>query len=173
MANKTICIEREYGSNGKMIAEWLSKSTGIQCYDKAAIKEIGKKFNLLPQEEQVDSENDYIMYGEAIKFLAEKRSCIFVGICAAAVLQGRPRNLNVFIKADMDRRIRWVMASEKLDRDAAEELLLKTDEKRREYRKENGVTEEGEPVSYDIIITSSKFGIEGTSELIRLSLSRI
>lgn len=172
MANKTVCIEREYGSNGKKIAEWLSRKTGIEMYDKAALKEIAVQNNLMPEGEKA-ADSEYKMYGEAIQFLAEKRSCIFVGTCAASVLQGRKRNLNVFIKADMESKINWAMASEKVDREKAEQLIEETDKKRKEYRNNYSMTEDGEQVVYDIIITSSKFGIEGTSELIRSCLSRI
>lgn len=182
MANKTVCIEREYGSNGKKIAEWLSRSTGIECYDKAALKEIALKNGLVPEETAgaagaegaVDEEAvDHKCYSEAIKFLSEKRSCIFVGTCASSILQDRKRNLNVFIKADMESKIRWAMASEKMDEEQARQFISDMDGKRKEYRSNYSETESGEPVVYDLVVTSSKFGIEGTAELIRSCLSRI
>lgn len=182
MANKTVCIEREYGSNGKKIAEWLSRSTGIECYDKEKLKEVALKNGLVPEETagaagvegaEDDDEKNRRLYAEAIKFLSEKRSCIFVGTCASSVLQDRPRNLNVFVKADMDSKIRWAMASEKMDEDQARQFISEMDGKRKEYRNNNSETETGEPVVYDLVVTSSKFGIEGTAELIRSCLSRI
>lgn len=172
MANKTVCIEREYGSNGKKIAEWLSKNMGIQCFDKEALKDTAVKNNLVPEGGK-DGDGDYNMYEKAILFLAEKHSCIFVGTCASTVLQGKTKNLNVFIKADLDSKIRWAMASEKVDEEKARQLIEETDKKRKEYRKIYSGREGGEGTDYDIIITSSKFGIEGTSELIRSCMSRI
>lgn len=173
MANKTVCIEREYGSNGKKIAQWLAKNMGIAYYDKEALKKAAEENNWIPDSVTEDADGEYAMYAETIKQLAQKSTCIFVGTCAAAVLEGTPRNLNVFIKADMDSKIRWAMASEKVDQEKAKELIADTDKKREEYRDNFGRTEDGERVEYDLVISSSKFGIEGTSELIRSCLSRI
>ena len=173
MTNKTICIEREYGSNGKKIAEWLSKSTGIECFDKEALKKTAETNNLTNDLPGGEEENEAAVYREAIKFLAGRGSCIFVGTCASAVLQGRPRNLNVFVKADMESKILWAMSSEKAGREQAEEMIARMDEQRKETRKNYAVTEDGKPVEYDLIVTSSKFGIEGTAEIIKKSMSRI
>ncbi len=173
MTNKTICIEREYGSNGKKIAEWLSKSTGIECYDKEALQRVAEENSLVKEAPEDEKEKAAVTYKEAIKFLADRGSCIFVGTCASAVLQGRPRNLNVFVKADMESKILWAMASEKVEREKAEEMIARMDEQRRENRKNFAETEDGKPVQYDLVVTSSKFGIEGTAEIIKKSLSRI
>lgn len=173
MTNRTVCIEREYGSNGKKIAEWLSKSTGIHCYGKNELLEAAEKYGLVQENGEDAEENEYKTYCETIKFLADKGSCIFVGTCASAVLQGRPRNFNVFIKADMDSKIFWAMESEKVDRDKAEEIIAQMDDKRKETRKHFAVTADGKPVEYDLVVTSSKFGIEGTAEIIKNCLSRI
>lgn len=173
MGNKTVCIEREYGSNGRKIAEWLSRSTGIECYDKNALMEVAEQNGLIPETIEEGEDKDYKIHCEAIKFLASKRSCIFVGTCASSILQDKPRNLNVFVKADMDSKIRWAMASEKVDEKRAKELIDEMDIKRTDYRKRYSETEDGDAVVYDLVITSSKFGIEGTAELIRSCLSRI
>lgn len=112
------------------------------------------------------------MHREAIKFLADRGSCIFVGTCAAGVLQRRDRNINVFVKADMESKIRWAMASEKISREEAEKKIAEMDEKRSKIRDIYSVTECGDRVDYDLIITSSRFGIEGTAELIRSCMAR-
>ena len=49
MANKTICIEREYGSNGMKIAQWLSKSTGMTVYGRDALQAIAKENDLVKE----------------------------------------------------------------------------------------------------------------------------
>ena len=49
MSRKTVCIEREYGSNGRKIAEWLSKKTGIPLYDKKALTQIAEENHLVPE----------------------------------------------------------------------------------------------------------------------------
>jgi len=173
MANKTICIEREYGSNGKTVAQRLAKSLSFSCYDKAALRQVAEDNNLLTEAFEDEQERDLAAQREAVKFLADRESCVFVGTCAASVLQGRPKNLNVFIKADLETKILWAMSSEKLDREAAEKKLAEMGEKRVEIRKNHSITEDGEPVEFDLLVSSSKFGMEGTAEIIKKSLTRI
>ena len=78
----------------------------------------------------------------------------------------------VFVKADMESKIRWAMASEKISREEAEKKIAEMDEKRSKIRDIYSVTECGDRVDYDLIITSSRFGIEGTAELIRSCMAR-
>ena len=59
---------------------------------------------------------------------------------------------------------------------AAEKMLAKIEEMgthRENNRKNFAVTETGEPVVYDLVLSSSKFGIEGSAEIIKQSVSRI
>ena len=172
MARKTVCIEREYGSNGRKIAEWLSRNTGIELYDREALIKVAEENHLVTGDGMTEDEKRHQMHREAIKFLADRGSCIFVGTCAAGVLQGRDRNINVFVKADMESKVRWAMASEKISREEAEKKIAEMDEKRSKIRDIYSVTECGDRVDYDLIITSSRFGIEGTAELIRSCMAR-
>ena len=172
MARKTVCIEREYGSNGRKIAEWLSRNTGIELYDREALIKVAEENHLVTGDGMTEDEKRHQMHREAIKFLADRGSCIFVGTCAAGVLQGRDRNINVFVKADMESKIRWAMASEKISREEAEKKIAEMDEKRSKIRDIYSVTECGDRVDYDLIITSSRFGIEGTAELILSCMAR-
>ncbi len=172
MSRKTVCIEREYGSNGRKIAEWLSKKTGIPLYDKKALTKTAQDNHLMPEGNESDENTIPDMHREAIKFLADKGSCIFVGTCAAGVLQGRDKNINVFVKADMESKIRWAMESENMDRQTAEEKIAAMDEERSRMRDIYSVTECGDKVEYDLIVASSRFGIEGTADMIRACLAR-
>ena len=172
MARKTVCIEREYGNNGRKIAEWLSRNTGIELYDREALIKVAEENHLVTGDGMTEDEKRHQMHREAIKFLADRGSCIFVGTCAAGVLQGRDRNINVFVKADMESKVRWAMASEKISREEAEKKIAEMDEKRSKIRDIYSVTECGDRVDYDLIITSSRFGIEGTAELIRSCMAR-
>lgn len=174
MANKTVCIDREYGSNGLKVAKWISRITGMNSYNRSALLEYANANHLVEEEiEPSNPDYDRIHCCEAVKSLSGQRSCIFVGGGAAAILQGRPNNLNVFIKADIESRIRWAMSEQNLDEKAARQFITEMDEKRKEFRRSCSHTETGEPVDYDMMITSSRFGIEGTVEVIRSCMSRI
>lgn len=173
MTNKTICIEREYGSNGKKIAQWLSKSTGISVYGRDDLKAIARENHLVKDISEEDPEWEKNVYKEAVNFLSAKGNCIFVGTGAASVCQEKERNLNIFIKADEESKIAWVMADAKLDREAAIAKIEEMGTHRENNRKNFAVTESGEPVVYDLVLFSSKFGMEGSAEIIKQSVSRI
>ena len=173
MANKTICIEREYGSNGMKIAQWLSKSTGMTVYGRDALQAIAKENDLVKEISEEDPDWEKEAYKEAVNFLSARENCIFVGTGAASVCQGKERNLNIFIKADEESKIAWVMASGKIGREAAVAKIEEMGTHRENNRKNFAVTETGEPVVYDLVLSSSKFGIEGSAEIIKQSVSRI
>ncbi len=173
MTNRTICIEREYGSNGKKIAEWLSKSMGVAWYGRDALKQTVRENDLVKGISEEDPEWEKEAYKEAVNFLSAKGNCIFVGTGAASVCQGRERNINIFIKADEESKIAWVMASDKTDRETAVAKIAEMGTHRENNRKNFAFTEAGEPVVYDLVLFSSKFGIEGSAEIIKQSLSRI
>ena len=173
MTNKTVCIEREYGSNGKNVAQWLAKTLSLECYDKKDLWRIAEENHLLKEIPEDENEHDLAAQREAILYLSDRASCVFVGTSAASVLQGRPRNLNVFIKADLETKIQWAMANEKLDRAQAEERIAQMGEQRVEIRKNHSTTEDGDPVEFDLTVSTSKFGMEGAVEIIKKCLSRM
>lgn len=173
MANKTVCIEREYGSNGKNVAQWLAKSLSFECYDKKDLWRIAEEKHLVQDAPEDENELDLAQQREAIKYLSDRASCVFVGTSAASVLQGRPKNLNVFIRADLESKIQWAMANETLDREQAEQRIAQMGEQRAEIRKNHSMTEDGNPVEFDLTVSTSKFGMEGTVEIIKKCLSRM
>ncbi len=173
MANKTVCIEREYGSNGKNVAQWLAKSLSLECYDKKDLWRIAEENHLVREDLEDENERDLAAQREAVKLLSDRASCVFVGTCAASVLQGRPKNLNVFIRADLESKIQWAMSNETLDREQAEERIAQMGERRVEIRKNHSTTEDGDPVEFDLTVSTSKFGMEGTVEIIKKCLSRM
>lgn len=89
MSRKTVCIEREYGSNGRKIAEWLSKKTGVPLYDKKALTQVAEENHLAPEGTAEDENKIPAMHREAIKFLADKGSCIFDGNLRSRCTSGK------------------------------------------------------------------------------------
>ena len=104
---------------------------------------------------------------DAIKNIASKESCVFVGRCADYVLANDKDLLSVFIHSNMDSKITRVM--EKLDiKDAnkAKDLIIKTDKQRASYYNSYSNMKWGDAKTYNLTIDSSLLGIEGTADLI-------
>ena len=156
-----ICINREYGSNGSLIADKLSLRLHIPCFDKElirlAVEESGIDSSLLnPSEpkkanewldEHFYEDTDLRFSGKApndilaramvrgIEKLGRKEDCILMGRCADRVL--RPLDgvtpIAVFITAPLYWRIRNVMERDGLTELEAMLRIRKIDKVRSEY----------------------------------------
>ncbi len=104
---------------------------------------------------------------DSIKKLADSESCIIVGRCADYALKNHPCCISVFIKADMDAKIKRIMRLYDYNESKARDLIIKTDKKRANYYNFYSNKKWGDSRSYDLCIDSSKLGIEGTVTLLR------
>ena len=98
--------------------------------------------------------------------LASEGSCIFIGRCAESVLENFEGVISVFIHADKDDRIERIMKRQNIDRRRAESLMNKIDKRRASYHNYYSEAKWGRSASYDMSISSSRFGIEGTVNMI-------
>lgn len=194
MSNKIICIGREYGSGGREIGEKLSEKLGIVCYDKLllqkAANDSGISFEQLKYNDEKpintnvfigssyladigymantfynDSINAYNAQRSAI-ISAAKSPCIIIGRCASHILKDMDNVLSVFIYADTDDKIKRVAKRNNIDEKAALARIKKTDKMRKKYFDFYADTSWGSPESYDLMISSSKYGIDGCVEII-------
>ena len=176
-----ICIGREYGSGGREIAEKLAEKLGVPCYDKLLIRkaaeESGYTEHFLSQNEEQPFSIGSLLTGNpfadtvsmahafypesqmafdaerhAIQDIAQKGGGVFVGRCASSILDGRNDMLSVFIYAKEDDKLKRVMK--------------KVDRMRKRYFDFYADTHWGESESYDMMLSSSQFGIDGCVELI-------
>ena len=196
MKNFVIAIGRQPGSGGKEIAEKLATRLGIKFYDKklleVAAREsgldttvfenadereshtfIGNMFsihgsiaNVLSGGSCMDADQLFSIQSEAIRSLGERESCVIVGRCAEYVLRDHPRMTSIFITADMESRIRYVMNHDNVEREKAIETIEKGDKRRRQYHDYYATTRWGEARGYDLCINASHMGIEGTTEFL-------
>lgn len=103
---------------------------------------------------------------ETIKKIAERESCIIVGRCADYALAGHPNCINVFIKADMDFRIKMVAKRLNVTENKAKEMISKQDKQRASYYNYYTSKKWGDSKSYNLCLDSSKLGIDGCVEMI-------
>lgn len=103
---------------------------------------------------------------ETIKKIAEHESCVIVGRCADYALAGNPNCINVFIKADMDYRIKLVAKRANLTENKAKDMIIKQDKQRASYYNYYTSKKWGDSKSYDLCLDSGRLGIDGCVDMI-------
>lgn len=108
----------------------------------------------------------YISQSRAIKELAKKGPCIFVGRCADYILEDEDI-FKVFVYSDMEHKIERISRLYNLDRQKAKEKIVKTEKSRKTYY--NYYTDKvwGDMASYDLCINTGVTGISGAVEIIK------
>mgnify|MGYP000901683854 CR=1 FL=1 len=107
---------------------------------------------------------------DAIKKLADEGPCVMVGRCADYALEENPNVLSIFIKADMQDRIRRIAKLYDLSDAKAKDKITKIDKQRASYYNYYTSKRWGEVDSYDLCLNSSVFGIDGTVDMIKQAI---
>lgn len=179
MANKIICIAREFGSGGHEIAVRTAARLGIRVYEKDLFHlacrygELSEKMMESADETATNpflyrtvhegnyhvtrglptSEVLFELQSHEIRHIAARESCIFVGRCADYVLREEDVNLlRVFVRAPLDKRIERKMQQENLTREKAARLVHKMDKQRKKYYESYTGLFWGAPDGYDLCI---------------------
>jgi len=103
---------------------------------------------------------------DAIKKIADEGPCVIVGRCADYALADYPNVVSIFIHAPLEDRIKRVSQIMSLSRAKAKDLILKTDKQRASYYNYFTTKKWSEADSYELSITSSALGIEGSAKAI-------
>ncbi len=184
-----ISIGRQHGSGGREIARLLARELGIKCYDKEIVDEAAKHSDF--SRDLINAYDEKRMsafmlhaggYGlnenfrlnmqvvsaqfDAIREIASKGDCIFVGRCADYILRERSDLVSVFILGDMDERLKCLARRQGLDEAAARKKIKEVDKDRSSFYKYYSDQVWGDAQNYDLCINSSRLGVEGTVKVI-------
>lgn len=184
-----ISIGRQHGSGGREIARLLAQELGIKCYDKEIVDEAAKHSDF--SRDLINAYDEKRMsafmlhaggYGlnenfrlnmqvvsaqfDAIREIASKGDCIFVGRCADYILRDRSDLVSVFILGDMDDRLKCLERRQGLDEAAARKKIKEVDKDRSSFYKYYSDQVWGDAQNYDLCINSSRLGVEGTVKVI-------
>lgn len=199
--NHIICIGRQYGSGGREIGEKLARTLGVPCYDKLIIKkaalESGLSEDFISKKEespinsiQFLSGNPYAdiagigntFYSESqlaynaeesvIQKITNQGPCVIIGRCASSIIPQNKR-LSIFIYADEEDRINRVMKRNQINQKEAVHRIKHINRMRKQFFDFYSDTKWGHPESYDTMISSSKFGIDGCVNVIINSLKEL
>ncbi len=194
---KIITIGREKGSGGHYVGQILAERLGIPCYDSEILAETARQSGLAENfienhEEQAPSRLIYslalgttafpqyqsVLYQihtaqhNAIRELAEKGPCVFVGRCADYVLKDRDDVLNCFIMAPVQQRIKRVCERENVSEDEAQRIIRRVDKARTAYSAHYTDEVWGRASRYHLALDTSIVTIPGAAEIIIEVLNR-
>ncbi len=101
-----------------------------------------------------------------IEDLAKKESCIIVGRCADSILADMENRLSVYIYAPYEKRFANCTKILKMEEKVARRMIREVDRSRELYHRRY-CPEYTDPFSNrDLLIDSSRFGIEKTAEML-------
>lgn len=184
-----ITIGRQHGSSGREIARLLAEKLNYKCYDKEIVDEAANHSDF--SRDLIDAFDEKRMsafilhaggYGlnenfrlnmqvvsaqfEAMRNIAEKGDCIFVGRCADYILRDHDDLVSVFILGDMDERLKCLERRQGLDEAEARKKIKEVDKDRSSFYRYYSDQTWGDAQNYDMCINSSKLGVEGTVQVI-------
>jgi cytidylate kinase len=103
---------------------------------------------------------------DAVREEATAGDAVIVGRMASAILAGRRDVLRVFLLAPLAWRIPHVAESLGVGEAEARDEIARIDEARRTYAREGYRVTWGDPRNYDLVLDSSRFGVEGSADVI-------
>lgn len=188
MKQYVVTISRQFGSLGRTIAQRMSEALGVEFYDRDIVEETASRMGLpvsviSDKEEHSDSiyfrqqyplgtgiasmkDEIFLIQKNIIRDLAQKESCIIVGRCADSILMDLENHLNVYIYAPVEARLRNCTQILKMDEKVARKMIREVDRSRELYHRRYCPEYTDPSTNKDIMLDSSRFGVEGTAEIL-------
>lgn len=196
MKFRYLTIEREYGSGGTKIARSLSEAIGVPCYGHEILEAVAKKQGIpvdrIEQYEEkatgsllyamfvmsrVQTGDPSLLTEEGKVFLEEqleirrlsmKGPAIFLGHCASEALRDQKNLVKVFIHSEDEEQVKKRITE---DYEIAPEDVESTrkfyNKKRAGYFRANTGNDWKDLKNYDIVLDSSKLGMESCVNILR------
>ena len=196
MKFRYITIEREYGSGGTKIARKLSEVTGVPCYGQEILEAVAKKQGIPVEsinqyEEKATGSLIYAMFvmsrvqtgdpnmltteGKVfldeqleIRRLAMEGPAIFLGHCACDALKDQKGVVKVFIHSENEEEVKNRITKDYgIAPTEAEAIRRFYNKKRAGYFRANTGNDWKDLKNYDVVLDSSKLGIEGCMNVLK------
>lgn len=191
MKHQIITIGCEYGAKGNAIGKKVAEMLGIKFYDRdlvdSIIDEVGVPRDIMEKVEsgvviagkgkEGEERGNFSKYADLtdraihvqkqiIRKLADKDSCVIIGRSADYILQDRDDVLRIFVYSPNEVRLKNVMESHNLSETDARILIQEKDKRYHMRHKTLTGSNRGDRHNRDMLIDSSRLGIDGTAEFI-------
>lgn len=181
-----ITIARQCGCCALNIGKGLSSRFGIPFYTRKDLLEMARKhiecvreledfFEERPVDELIFAISSFAAYDDAdpshksLRMLQEligENDCIVIGRCGNYIFKHREDLVSVFLKGNLDARIKAIGKEKNLSHEEAEEYVNNLDDSRVRYHKYYTGLTWGNAEDYDLCIDSIRLGTEKSVELI-------
>ncbi len=108
----------------------------------------------------------FSIQSKVIKNIARKNSCVIVGRCSDYILRDEENLTRIYFHADNDFRVKRIMELYNLSEKEAQNSITKADKKRNNYYNYYTGNEWTDLKNYDIIINTSKIGIDKSVKIV-------
>ena len=191
MEQYVVTISREFGALGRTVAQRLSQMLEVEFWDRdiveAAAKRMGQSLTLISDTEERANRNmslfrhrrekmnltSYSISDEVfdtecsiIQDAAKAGSCIIVGRCSDYILRDAPNHLSVYLFAPLEERVKNCVERLNMDEKTARKTIHDMDLARVYYHRKYCGDAKNVLENKDLLIDSSRFGVEGTAQLI-------
>lgn len=158
---------KEKGVSPEIFEQADEKPTNSLLYALSlGLYDYGNGFNTTMGNMPINDEL-YILQHKIIKEMAQMQNFVVVGRCADYVLRDNPNVVKVFIYADIESRIKRVLARhDDIDPAKAKQAVLKVDKVRSNYYCFYSGQKWGQPENYDLCINSSHLTTEQAVDVI-------
>lgn len=182
-----IAIGREHGSLGHEIAVRLAEKLGYDLYDREILQKLAETHSIDPEfmrhydekprnflvsrrvngysNSLEDILNEHVFEYER-ELAASGKNFIIVGRCSDVILQDEPGLVSIFMMADEDKKLRHIMNSRGKTEKEARQEIRSVDRDRRNYYHHYSGGNWKDMHHYDLVLNSSRLGLEGTIEVI-------
>lgn len=183
MSQLIISIGRESGSGGLEIAQTLAKRFGLPLYDKSILQNAAEAKGLDAKDlEQYDERPRSPLFYRSIKGFSNApedgvaqmqfdllrqhanagESFVVLGRCAEEVLSDQEGLISIFVRADLDFRVKRTPLPE----EEALDFIKHQDRQRRIYHDQHCKGDWGDAKCYDLVINSARLDIPGTVDIL-------
>lgn len=188
MEQYVVTISRQFGSLGRTIAGKMSELLQIEYLDRDIVEataiRMRQPVSVISDEEEnsksvflrrkyplgmgMPSIQDEIfcVQKNIIRDFVSKGSCIIVGRCADSILRDFKNHLNVYIYAPYEERLKNCTEVLHMDVKTAKKMMKDVDKARENYCKRYCTEVNTIFDNKDIMLDSSKFGVDGTAKII-------
>lgn len=193
--NLIISIGRQFGAGGRGVGKLLAQKLGIEYFDKELItlaaQEFGFDSELLEKADEksspisgnilqwiesiipgefftknyLSSDTLFEIQSNAIRKLAEERSCVIVGRCSDYVLRNNPNCISIFLHSTEEDRVQRICERSGMSQQDALNQIHTEDRRRAAYYNFYSDKTWGDAATYSLCIDVSKVGIEGATEM--------
>lgn len=197
-----ISIGRQFGAGGRRVGQALAQRLAIPYYDKELILEAAKEFGFAPeffeQNDEISASfsgnvlqwmeslvtggmgsKNYLsqdalfeMQAEAIRKIAEEKSCVIVGRCSDYVLRDNPDCVSIFLHSSDEDRARRIQERSQLSYEEAIAKMRMQDKKRAAYYNFYSNKTWGDAATYNLSLDVSALGVENCVEMILCYLGK-